>query len=190
MDLIYQLYNDKRTVFRLKDVSMLTDETSLISLKKRLNYFVGLKKLLNPRKGIYCKPNYNPAELACRVYVPAYISLEYVLARAGVVFQYDSRITALSYLSREIEVEEQTISFRKIKDSILINTQGIDRQKDYVNIASPERAFLDMVYLNGSMYFDNLHPLNKEKIAQILPVYQSKTMSKVVEKLLKQDGYK
>jgi hypothetical protein len=183
MDLIYQIYNDKRNVFRLKDVAMLSGETNLISLSKSLNYFVRNKKLLNPRKGIYAKAGYKLEELACHGCVPAYISLEYVLARAGVVFQYDSRITVLSYLSREIEVEGQTISFRKIKDSILINTQGIDRQKDYVNIASPERAFLDMLYLNGAMYFDNLHPLNKEKIAQILPIYQSKTMNKVVKKL-------
>jgi hypothetical protein len=190
MDLMYEIYNDKRTVFRLKDVSMLIKETNFSLLNQRLNYFVRAKKLLNPRKGIYCKPGYNSVELACRVFVPAYVSLEYVLARAGVVFQYDSRITVLSYLSREIEVEGQTISYRKIKDSILINTQGIDRQKDYVNIASPERAFLDMLYLNGAMYFDNLHSLNKEKIAQILPVYQSKTISQIAEKLLKQDGYK
>ncbi|MDR1198937.1 MAG: hypothetical protein LBK94_08025 [Prevotellaceae bacterium] len=190
MDLMYEIYNNKRTVFRLKDVSMLIGETNFSLLNQRLNYFVRTKKLLNPRKGVYCKPDYNPVELACRIFVPAYVSLEYVLARAGVVFQYDSRITVLSYLSREIEVEGQTISFRKIKDSILINTEGIDRQRDYVNIASPERAFLDMVYLNSSMYFDNLHPLNKEKIAQILPVYQSVKMDKVVEKMLKQDGYK
>jgi hypothetical protein len=164
---------------------MLTGETNAISLKRRLNYFVGVGKLLNPRKGIYAKAGYKPEELACILYTPSYISLEYVLARAGVVFQCDSRMTMLSYLSREIGVKEQTISFRKIKDSILINTQGIERQGNNVNIASPERAFLDMVYLNGLMYFDNLHPLNKKKIAQILPVYQSITMDKVVEKLLK-----
>jgi hypothetical protein len=184
MDLIYQLYKDKRTVFRLKDVAMLTGETNSTSLNQRLNYFVRIKKLQNPRKGIYCKSNYNPAELACRVFVPAYISLEYVLQRAGIVFQYDSRITMLSYLSREIEVDGQIISYRKIKDLILIETQGIERRENSVNIATPERAFLDMVYLNGAMYFDNLRPLNPEKIEQILPIYQSKTMSKTVKKIL------
>jgi len=189
MDLIYALYNNKRAVFRLKDVAMLTGEIDFDSLKQRLNYFVRTGKLQNPRKGIYCKPKYTMEELACHVFTPAYISLEYVLARAGVVFQYDSRITMVSYLSREIEVEQQTISFRKIKKSILINTQGVEKQNNNLNIASPERAFLDMLYLNGAMYFDNLHPLNKEKIAQILPIYQSKTMEKTVKKLLS-DGYK
>jgi hypothetical protein len=188
MDLIYALYNNKRAVFRLKDIAMLTGEIDFDSLKQRLNYFVRTGKLQNPRKGIYCKPKYTMEELACHVFIPAYISLEYVLARAGVVFQYDSRITMVSYLSREIEVEQQTISFRKIKKSILINTQGVEKQNN-LNIASPERAFLDLLYLNGEMYFDNLHPLNKEKIAQILPIYQSKIMKKTVKKLLS-NGYK
>jgi hypothetical protein len=184
MDLIYQLYKDKRTVFKLRDVAMLTGETDFTSLNQRLNYFVRTQKLQNPRKGIYCKHNYNPAELACRIFVPTYISLEYVLQREGVVFQYDSRITMLSYLSREIEVDGQIISYRKIKDVTLINTQGIERREAGVSMATTERAFLDMVYLNGPMYFDNLRPLNPEKIEQILPIYRSKTMSKTVKKLL------
>ena len=87
-DLIYILYSDVRTVFRLKDIAMLMGETNSNSLKKKMNYYVGTGRLQNPRKGLYCKPNYNPQELACRIFVPAYISLEYVLQQAGVVFQY------------------------------------------------------------------------------------------------------
>jgi len=183
MDLIYSIYNDSRTVFRLKDVAMLTGSTSFTSLNQKLNYFVRTGKLQNPRKGIYCKPSYDKAELACHIFTPAYISLEYVLQKEGVVFQYDSRFTVLSYLCREIEVESHTFSFRKIKNTLLISTQGIEKQGN-INIATPERAFLDMLYLNGEMYFDNLNALNREKIGQILPVYYSKTMNKTVKKLL------
>ncbi|MDD3331464.1 MAG: hypothetical protein WCS39_08090 [Bacteroidales bacterium] len=49
--------------------------------------------MLNPRKGFYAKDNYNPEEIACLLYPPTYISLEYVLQGAGIVFQYDSTIT-------------------------------------------------------------------------------------------------
>jgi hypothetical protein len=63
MDLIYTLYNNKRSVFRLKDVAMLTGEVDFDSLKQRLNYFVRAGKLQNPRKGIYCKPKYTMEEL-------------------------------------------------------------------------------------------------------------------------------
>ena len=47
------------------------------------------------------------------------------------------------------------------------------------------RAFLDMVYLSaGNCYFDNLHPLNKTKVKQLLPLYKSKALMERVTKLL------
>ena len=190
MDLIYTIYKNKQTVFRLKDVALLLGETNFTPLNLSLNYFVRTGKLQNPRKGIYCKPDYNKEELACRVFAPSYISLEYVLQQAGVIFQYDSRLTSVSYLSREIEIDNQTFSFRKIKNELLVATQGIERQETGVNIASPERALLDMLYLNGEMYFDNLNPLNWEKMEQILPVYQSKILDKRVQKLIENYGLK
>ena len=190
MDLIYTLYKDERTVFRLKDVAMMTGETSFNSLNLKLNYYVRTGRLQNPRKGLYCKPNYNPQELACRIFAPAYISLEYVLQRAGVIFQYDSRFTALSYLSRDVEIENQIFSFRKLKNELLVSQQGVEQKGNTVTIATPERAFLDMLYLNGVMYFDNLNPLKKDLIEQILPIYQSKTLNKRVQKILKDNGLK
>ena len=190
MDLIYTLYNDTRSVFRLKDVAMLMGETSFNSLNLKLNYYVRTGRLQNPRKGLYCKTNYNPQELACRIFTPAYISLEYVLQREGVVFQYDSRFTVLSYLSREVDIENNTFSFRKIKNELLISQQGILQQGNTVTIATPERAFLDMLYLNGDMYFDNLNPLKRDLIEQILPIYHSKTLDKRVKKLFENNGLK
>jgi hypothetical protein len=188
-DLIYSLYNDTRTVFRLKDVAMLIGETVFDSLRIKLNYYVRTGRLQNVRKGIYCKPNYNREELACRIFAPAYVSLEYVLQRAGVVFQYDSRFTVLSYLNREVEIDGQIYAFRKIKNELLVSQQGIEQQGNTVTIATPERAFLDMLYLNGAMYFDNLRPLNREKMEQILPIYNSKILTKRVYKILKDNGF-
>jgi len=188
MDLIYTLYKDTRTVFRLKDVAMLLGETNFDVLNKKLNYYVSSGRLQNPRKGLYCKPNYNPQELACRIFAPAYISLEYVLQRAGVVFQYDSRFTVISYISREVEIDNNTFTFRKIKNELLISQQGIEQQGNTVTIATPERAFLDMLYLNGAMYFDNLNPLKVDLIEQILPIYNSKILTKRVQKILKDNG--
>ena len=186
-NIIFTVYKDIRTVFRLNDVALLIGETNFQSLNKKLNYYVRTDKLQNPRKGIYTKPNYNPEELACTIYTPSYISLEYVLQKAGIVFQYDSRITAVSYLSRTIEVASQTYLFRKIKGEILLNTAGIIRQDNHINIATAERAFLDLLYLNANYYFDNLNPLNKQLVYKFLPIYQSKALSVRANKLLKND---
>ncbi|MEE9461548.1 MAG: hypothetical protein V3V53_06940 [Bacteroidales bacterium] len=183
-DIVFTVYKDIRTVFRLNDIALLVGETSFQSLNKKLNYYVRTGKLMNPRKGIYTKSDYNPEELACTVYTPAYISLEYVLQKSGIIFQYDSGITAVSYLSRSIEVSGKTFVFRKIKGEILVNTTGIKRQVNHVNIASPERAFLDLMYLNTEYYFDNLNPLKKQIVYKLLSIYQSKSLSDRVKKVL------
>lgn len=186
-DLVLTIYKDIRTVFRLKDIAMLTGETSFESLNKKLNYYVRTGKLQNPRKGIYAKPGYNPEELACTIYTPSYISLETVFQKEGMVFQFDSTITVISYLSRNIDVENRAYLFRKIKGELLVNTSGITRKDNQINIATPERAFLDALYLKTDYYFDNLNPLNKELVYKLLPLYQSKVLTVRVSKLLTND---
>lgn len=186
-DIVLSIYQDKRSVYRLKDIALLVGETDFQSLNKKLNYYVLSGKLLNPRKGIYTKPEYNPEELACSIYTPSYISLEYVLQKSGVIFQYDSGITAMSYLTRTIEVDERNYRFHKISGKILVNTRGIHRQKDHVNIATAERAFLDVMYLNTEYYFDNLNPLNKNAVYDLVPIYLSKALFKRVKKVVGDD---
>lgn len=186
-DLILAIYRENRTVFRLNDIAMLIGVSDFQSLNKKLNYYVRTGKLNNPRKGIYSKPGYDPEEMACTVFTPSYISLQYVLQKAGIVFQYDSRITSVCYLSRIIEIESREFIYRKIKGSSLVNTAGILRQNNHINIASPERAFLDFLYLEKEFHFDNLNPLNKKVVNKLLPLYQSKALIKAVKKLLKND---
>ena len=183
-DIVFSVYNDSRTVFRLNEIALLTGDTNFISLNKRLNYYVRKGKLLNPRKGLYTKPDYNPEELACTIYTPSYISLEYVLQKSGIIFQYDLRYTTISYLSRRIEVSGRTYQFRKIKGEILVNTDGIIRKNDQINMATAERAFLDLMYLETDYYFDNLNPLNKQIITKLLSIYQSRALSERVHKKL------
>lgn len=186
-NIILSIFKEARTVFRLRDIALLFGERDFESLNKKLNYYVRTGKLLNPRKGIYAKPDYNSEELACVLYTPSYISLEYVLQKAGVIFQFDSRITSVSYLSRSIEIEDKTFIYRKIKGEIMADTRGISRQIDQVNIASGERAFLDLLYLNKAYYFDNLNSLNKEKVYDLLPIYMSKALTDRVKKLFPDD---
>jgi hypothetical protein len=186
-NVVLALFQDNRTVFRLNDIALITGESNFESLNKKLNYAVRTGKLQNPRKGIYTKQGYNFEELACSIYKPSYISLEYVLQKAGIIFQYDTRITVITYLSRKINVENKEYMFRKIKNSLLVNTSGILRQDNHINIATAERAFLDQLYLDSSFYFDNLNPLDKKIVYQLLPLYQSKKLEQNVKKLLRDD---
>jgi len=188
-DVIFSLYQDSRTIFRLSDVAMLTGDTDRVSLGKKLHYYVKTGKLRNPRKGIYAKSDYSPRELACRLYTPSYISLEYVLRKEGLIFQYDTSITSVSYLSRTLEIEDQVYIYRKIKNAYLLNTRGLLRLPNGINIATPERALLDMLYLSPGFYFDNLNPVNEKKVLELLDIYQSQTLQYNLKKLLAIDRY-
>ena len=178
------ILNSSRSVFNIQSLRIMTECKNSKKLTQSLHYYVKEGKICNPRRGIYTKATYNEQEMACSLFRPAYISLEYVLQRAGVVFQYDDAITCVSYLNRIVEIDDKTYQFRIINPELWIGMEGI-RQDDNILIATPERAFLDMVYLSaGNCYFDNLHPLNKTKVKQLLPLYQSKVLTERVIKLL------
>ncbi len=182
-DFILEIYKDTRTVFTLRDIAMVMEESNYGQLKQKINYYVRKGSLASIRRGIYVKENFDPEELACKLYIPSYISLEYVLQKAGVIFQYHESLTPVSYLSRVVEAGNCTLIYRKIKEDILLDLSGIMRKDNGVNIATPERAMLDMLYLNREYYFDNLSGIDREKVLKILPVYQSKELVKRTMKM-------
>ena len=176
-----QLYQSPQTVFLANEIGMLTKEDNEQNLKSRINYYVKRGVLTSPRKGIYVKPGFNSFELGEKIYKPSYISLQTVLESEGVIFQDYQTIFLVSYLSRELKVDRLTFSYRKIKNDILINTSGII-QKDNYWIAEKERAFLDMVYLYGNYYFDNLGNINWQKCFDIAGIYRQKKLIKRLNK--------
>lgn len=182
----YEVLKSTRTVFRARDIAILTGENKLNNLKSKISYCVSTGVLENVRRGIYVKEGYSLDELACRVYVPSYISCEAVLARSGVIFQYSSVITSVSYLSRIINVDGSEIKYRKLKDSILVNDRGVTRQGN-INVATPARAFLDMLYLSKDFYFDNVNSIDRDRVKELLDVYGCKQLEKRVRRLFKND---
>ena len=179
---ISKLLRTKNTVFTFKEISLIWQETNSDLIKRRINYYVKTGKLYQLRRGVYAKDkNYDKLELATKIYTPSYVSFETVLAQVGVIFQYYRQIFVASYLSREITIDDQAYSYKKIKDTVLTNSLGIETKENY-SIASPERAFLDILYLYKDYHFDNLAPLDWEKIYKILPIYGKKIMEKKVKK--------
>ena len=181
--LLLNLYKDRASAFTMQGIAMAYGGGSdRDALKSRMNSYVQNSGILNPRKGIYVKPGYDEKELACLLYTPSYISLEYVLQRAGIVFQYSDEVTCVGNLSRSVEIDGKVYRYRKIKGEILIDTSGIIRDGN-VNIASPERAFLDTLYLSGNCFFDNPTFLDKKKLFALLPIYNSEKMKQRVAEI-------
>lgn len=170
-DYISTILRSDKTVFSTKDIMLLWGDTGPNAAKVRIHYYAKRGGLYRIRRGMYAKDkNYNKIELATKIFTPSYVSFETVLAKAGVVFQYYGQIFVASYLTREIVADNQTYSYKRIKDAILTNLAGIENQENY-SIASPERAFLDIMYIYKDYHFDNLSPLNWDKVYEILPMY-------------------
>ncbi|MEK7658973.1 MAG: type IV toxin-antitoxin system AbiEi family antitoxin domain-containing protein [Patescibacteria group bacterium] len=181
-DYILDIMRSNKTVFTFQDVVLLWGESDVNFIKKKIHRYVKAGKLNAIRKGIYSKDkNYDKYELSTKIYTPAYVSFETVLGASGITFQFYSQIFVASYTTKEIECDGQKFAYKKIKDAILSNQLGVEKKENY-SIASPERAFLDVVYLNKDYHFDNLSVLNWEKVYEILPIYGgNKRMAKMVK---------
>jgi hypothetical protein len=176
------LLRSKKTVFSVQDIVLLWRDSNIGAVQVRLNSYIRNKKLFRPRRGLYVKDqNYDRLELAPKIFKPAYVSFETVLGAAGITFQYYEQIFVASYVKREILCDEQKYSFRIIKKEILINPLGIDQGGEY-SAATKERAFLDTIYRSKDYYFDNLSPLDWDKVFEILSIYKSQAMEQRVKK--------
>jgi predicted transcriptional regulator of viral defense system len=180
---ILELYRAKNSVFTFKEISLLLNETNRDALKAKVNYYVKKGDINQVRRGIYVKPEYDKFELAVKIYMPSYISLETILQEAGIIFQHYERIFVVSYLTRLITVDGQDIMLRKIKNDILLNSSGIIISGNYAK-ASKERAFLDCLYLYRNYHFDNLEALDKDKVFELADIYHNKQLLKKVRGLI------
>lgn len=176
------LLRSPKTIFSTKDVTLLWNKKSGAAARVRLSYYVKNGSLLRVHRGLYAKDkNYDKFELATKIYTPSYVSFETVLARAGVVFQFYGQIFVASYVTREVTIGQQVYACKRVRDSILTNRRGVEAKENY-SIASPERAFLDVVYSNNDYHFDNVSSLNWDIIFEIVPIYENKSLGKKVKK--------
>lgn len=177
------MLSSPKTVFTLQSLMMLTGNFDRQSLVSSLYYYKKKGLVLSPRSGIYVKPDYNMEELACSIFSFSYISLQYVLARAGVVFQYSGKVTCVSTVSRNLVIDGTEYEYRRIAPEIWAGMDGIER-KEGVLIATPERAFLDSLYLSpGIGFYDNIGVLDREKIFAYVEDYRNKSLIRKIKKL-------
>ncbi len=181
---ILTIFRSPSTVFTPKEI-LLASGQDADAIKRQLHYYAKKGELYRIRRGFYAKDkNYDRLELATKIFTPAYISFETILSEAGVIFQHYKTIFVATYQTREIECDNQLYSFRKIRDEILIDSAGLENKGNYF-VATKERAFLDLLYLNKDYHFDNLSPLDFKKVELLLPIYRNKRMVKQVETYFK-----
>ncbi len=68
-----------------------------------------------------------------------------------------------------------------------MNSIGLEKKENY-EIASKERAFLDVLYLYKNYHFDNLKSINWDTCFRILPIYDNKTLARKLDSYYKHAG--
>ncbi|PIR78592.1 MAG: hypothetical protein COU28_00865 [Candidatus Magasanikbacteria bacterium CG10_big_fil_rev_8_21_14_0_10_36_16] len=177
-NLIAKLYASPKTILTTKDIALIWGETNKTNLFTKIKYYANQGSLIRLSRGIFAKDSdYDVKELATSIYTPSYISFETVLREAGIIFQHQSATFVAGSYSATKKIGEHTVVFRKLKESILYNSQGIKHEKKY-SIASPERAVLDTLYLAPKFYFDNLHGINWDVCFELSKIYDNKQLVK------------
>lgn len=183
--LIAKLYQSPKTILTTKDLALIWEETNPIHLKSKISYYVKQAALVRLTRGVFAKnKNYDPKELATSIYTPSYVSFETVLREAGIIFQhYDTIFVAGSWTITK-KIDRYTFTFRKLKEEVLFNPKGVKNENNF-SIATPERAFLDMIYLFPKYYFDNLKSINWKQCFELAKIYDNRQLVKRLNKYKK-----
>ena len=177
-NLIAKLYQSPKTILTIKDIALIWEETNTVNLLSKIKYYAKQGSLIRLTRGVFAKSKeYDIKELATSIYTPSYVSFETVLREAGIIFQHHDTIFVAGPYPTTKKIGNQTITFRKLKDSVLYSALGIKNEKNY-SIATPERAFLDTIYLSPKFYFDNLRSINWELCFELVKIYDNKQLVK------------
>jgi len=177
---ILELYKSKNSVFSIKDIALIWREDNCNNLKSKIKYYLNKGNLFRVRRGLYSKAeNYDIFEAANKIYSPSYISFETILQKHGLIFQYSEEIFLAAKLSKQIKINKRKLIYRKMKNDILLNERGVIR-KDNCFVATKERAFMDMLYLNKNYYFDNLRGIDWQICFEMLDIYGQKALKKAL----------
>ncbi len=172
-----------QTVFTFNDISIITKRKPDSNLISNINYYISNGELKRLAKGIYTlDENFSKFELANKLRRPSYISFYTILQKEGIVFQPYDTIYLASNRSEEIHISGFHFKYRKLKDDILYNLKGVE-EKNNVVMATPERALLDKIYLDGEEHFDNLKNINWN-LLKIMnnEIYMSKKIERYILK--------
>ncbi|MFQ5964575.1 MAG: hypothetical protein ACE5KZ_09850 [Candidatus Scalinduaceae bacterium] len=190
---ILELNNINKFYFGHEEISRVLD-ISLQSSKVSANRYIRKGLLVRIKRNIYVlKEKWKILEreekftLANLVQVPSYISLMTALDFYEITtqMQRDYIESIAVKRTKEIEIENTIFNYTKISPNLYI---GFKKEKDFF-IATPEKAFLDTLYLMsmGRYNFDiasiDFSKLNRDKIKKLVKRFPLKT-----QKLLDKNG--
>ena len=176
-----QVFNSDQTVFSVNDLSKYISHKTDNYLRGRISFYVKKGVFKKVARGFYSlRKDYNTFELANKIYSPSYISFFSALYYHKIIFQFQNNVY-LAYRKTDQKIlQAYTIVLKNLKQDLLLNLEWIEIKK-YYSIASKERAFLDTLYIYGETYFDNIDVIDQKKVQQLLKIYNSRKLEKLVK---------
>jgi len=158
----YYTYADIRKIAGLSDASLRVALARLVKNQEITRLCQGYYAI-DPAQVDY-------EQLACEIYAPSYLSLEWVLARAGVLSQQPATLTLVTQnRAKKIMVGNTQISYQHLKPEMW---RGYEQTNNTLS-ATPAKALLDWQYLAKNGYASappyeemNLELLNRKKLKQ------------------------
>lgn len=121
-------------------------ERKRVSLKVMVQRLIKAGFLMRLKPGVYVLPDNLAflAEIANQLYYPSYLSFSSALSRYGVIGQVPySLIFATTKKSKTMDLGGKEVVYSQIKPELYFGYQLVER----MNIADPEKALLDQLYL-------------------------------------------
>ena len=169
-------------LFRYADVGKFTGNANVFLTRAQAKGFV--RRVM---RGVYINLLREPVpaieEVACFLRTPSYISCEWALNHHGILLQSPMVCTVLTLdtavgASRNIQFGGVTIEFSRISSRLF---NGFET-KDGFNLAVPEKALLDTIYLRKHIPFED--ELELENIDHARSISLAEAFPAVVRKRL------
>lgn len=178
-------------VFTYSDLASITNTSEKTLLPRRIKQLEDSKVITKFMRGVYVHlPTFDPYVLSQKLCLESYLSLECVLSKhlvIGVIPKF--RITAIKCgRSKLYAFDDLTIEHRSVHSELYFGFSF----ENGINIADPEKALLDCLYLYQkgrkplfNIYDDlNIDRLDQHKIASYLKHFKNPKFVTFVQSLL------
>ncbi|MBI4767750.1 MAG: type IV toxin-antitoxin system AbiEi family antitoxin domain-containing protein [Deltaproteobacteria bacterium] len=174
------------TIADLEKITRLSRNSLYVTLKRWVAN--GVLERIAP--GIYTAmmSNLSVEKIAAQLYIPNYISFESALARQGILNLIPHSLTlATTRKTKRYTLKMQDVEFRQISPVLFFGFE----MKSGINIAVPEKAFLDQVYFfsrgRASLDLDelNLKSLSSRILKEYgkrFPVYVQRRVAEILKR--------
>jgi predicted transcriptional regulator of viral defense system len=179
IEVLKKLEGLKKDYYSVKDLERILN-MPVDSLRGQLTRWCKKGVMIRIAKGIYAPygTEIDVLKIANQMYYPSYLSFESVLSKYGILSQVPYTLTfATPKRTRKMILNETEVEFTKLSDKYFFGYTF----ENGINIASPEKALVDCLYLVSKgkrvLNIDELYLKNvdKERLIELAKVFPENT---------------